>query len=893
MRLPPTRYPLPVRTYRLLLALLLPPRFRRAYADEMALVFADLHAEATRLGGCHGGLRALAAELPGLVRVALRERRAERAERRHRFTDPPRKEDMVESLLQDLRFAGRALRRSPGFAAIAVLTLALGVGANTAIFSIVDGVLLKPLALREPDRLVALGEATTKGDPSGFNTTSPGSFYDWRRQARAMRLAAYTGSEGTLTGRGDPERLLGANVIGGLFDVLGVRPLIGRTLTEADEDPASERAIVLSYGTWRRLFAEDRDVLGRTLTVNGTTRTIVGVMPPTFRFPNGRSEFWVPARFDAQFRVNRDQYFLRAVGRLAPGATVEQARAEMATIAERMRRDWPVYNTDLRIAVRPLQDTIVDDVRTRLFVLMGAVAFVLLITCANLGNLLLARASGRSREIAVRQALGANRGRIVRQLFTESLVLALAGGVAGLLVGKGFLELLLAAQATINLPRAEEIGLDLRVLLFTLGVSVTAGIFFGSLPAWHLARSRSTDALRQGARGSARHQWARNALVVSELALAMMLLVGAGLLLRSFSLLQRVDPGFRTDHLLTFDVSVRGANGASFYPASLERIGALPGVRSAALVSQLPVTGQGISAWFNRLDRPIQPGVTPPAEEYRVVTPSFFATIGLPLKAGRLLMTDDRKERPAVVINQALAKKYYAGEDPIGKEIYLGAPDNRLFERAPIVGVVGDTRDGGLGIDPLPIVYIPHAVMPGWTWFSYVIRTDGQPAAVAAATRAAIRAIDPSVPVRNVRAFDAVLAESVAPARWSTTLLGTFAAIALVMAALGVFGVLSFLVTQRTRELGIRIALGAAPAVVRRMVVGQGLGLAASGLALGLVGAIALTRLMKSLLYGVAPTDPLTYAGVAAVLVGVAVLASYLPARRATRVDPMIALRSE
>jgi putative ABC transport system permease protein len=887
------RPPLAARLYRLLLALLLPPRFRQAYADEMALVFADLYDEATRSGGWRGGLRAFAAELPGLARVALRERRAERAERRHRFTDTPRKEDMLESLLQDLRFAGRALRRSPGFAAIAVLTLALGIGANTAIFSIVDGVLLKPLALREPDRLVALGEGMTSGDPTDFNTTSPGSFYDWQRQARAMRLAAYTGSEGTLTGHGDPERLLGANTIGGLFDVLGVRPFIGRTLIEADDDPASERVIVLSYGAWRRLFGEDRNVLGRTLTLNGTARTIVGVMPPSFRFPTGRAEFWLPARFDAQFRVNRDQYFLRTVGRLAPGATVEQARAEMATIAGRLRRDWPVYNTDLRIVVRPLQDTIVDDVRTRLFVLMGAVAFVLLITCANLGNLLLARASGRSREIAVRQALGANRGRIARQLFTESIVLALAGGAAGLLVGKGFLGLLLAAQATVSLPRAEDIGLDLRVLLFTLGVSVAAGIFFGTLPAWQLARAGSTDALRAGARGSAAHQWARKALVVSELALAMMLLVGAGLLLRSFSLLQQVDPGFRTDHLLTLDVSVRGANSASFYSASLERIRALPGVRSAALVSQLPVTGQGVSAWFNRLERPVPHGVTPPAEEYRVVTPDFFVTIGLPLKSGRLLASDDRKERPAVVINQALATKYYAGEDPIGKELYLGAPDNRLFDRAPIVGVVGDTRDGGLGSDPLPTIYIPHAVMPAWPRLSYVIRTTGQPATVAAAARAAIRATDPSVPVRNVRTFDAVLAESVAPARWSTTLLGTFAAIALVMAALGVFGVLSFLVTQRTRELGIRIALGAAPAVVRRMVVGQGLGLALSGLALGLAGAFALTRLMRTLLYGVAPTDPLTYAGVAAVLVAVAVVASYLPARRATRVDPMIALRAE
>ena len=886
------RRPLAVRLYRALLTLLLPPRFRRDFAYEMALVFADLHAAATRAGGGRCGLRALAAELPGLVRLAIRERRAERAERAHRTTTASRDTDMVDALLQDLRFAGRSLRKSPGFTLVAVLTLALGIGANTAIFSVVDGVLLAPLPLREPERLVAVGEGVEGGAPTDVSVTTPGSFFDWQRQTRAVRLGGFTESAATLTGRGDPERLLGASTVGGFFDVLGVRPLLGRTITPADETPEAERVVVLSHATWRRLFGGDRDVVGRTLTLDGTPRTIVGVMPPSFRFPDGGTAFWVPSRYDAEFRANRDQYFIQVVGRLAPGATLEQARAELAMVGERLQRDWPMYNSGLRIIARPLQDTMVEGVRTRLFVLMAAVAFVLLITCANLGNLLLARASGRRREIAVRQALGAGRVRVARQLLTESLVLALAGGAAGLLVGKGFLELLLAAQATTNLPRVDEIGLDTRVLLFTLGVSVAAGLFFGSLPAWQLARARSGEALRVGTRGSAGQGWARSALVVSELALAMVLLTGAGLLLRSFALLQRVDPGFTADRILTFDVSRRDGD-ASFFPTSLERIRVLPGVRSAAVVSQLPVTGRGIGAWFNRLDRPLPPDVKPTGEAYRVVTPEFFATIGLPLKRGRALTVDDRRERPAVVINEALARKYFDGEEPLGKEIYLGAPDNRLFDRATIVGIVGDTRDAGLGSDPLPTVYIPLAVMPGWPSFSYVVRTTGTPTAVAGLARAAIRALDPTVAVRNVRPFDAVLAESVAPARWSTTLLGVFAAVALVMAALGVFGVLSFVVTQRTRELGIRIALGAAPASVRRMVVRQGLGLAAAGLALGLAGAFALTRLMSSLLYGVAPTDPITYAGVAAMLVGIAAVASWIPALRATRVDPIIALRAE
>ncbi|MEJ7810723.1 MAG: ABC transporter permease [Gemmatimonadaceae bacterium] len=892
------RPPLAVRAYRALLALLLPPRFHRAFAEEMTLVFAELHADATRTGGQGHGLRALAAELPGLIPLAARERRAERAHRSHhdvhahRTTDVPRDENMMDSLLQDLRFIVRALRKSPGFAAIAILTLALGIGANTAIFSVVNGVLLRPLALREPDQLVALGEGASEGTPTDFTVTSPGSFFDWQRQVRTVRIAGFTGSEGTLTGRDEPQQLAGATTIGGLFEVLGVRPLFGRAITPADEDPSAERVIMLSHATWRRLFGEDQRILSRTLTLNGTPRTIVGVMPPSFRFPDGSAEFWVPSRFDDAFRVNRDQYFIQVIGRLAAGASLERARAEMATVAERMRRDWPGYNSGLRIVVRPLQETVVEDVRTRLLVLMGAVAFVLLITCANLGNLLLARASGRRREMAVRLALGAGRGRVTRQLLTESFVLALAGGAAGLLAGKGFLTLLLAAQATTNLPRADEIRLDPTVLLFTLGVSIAAGLFFGSIPAWQFARARSSEALREGTRGNTTHGWVRNALVVSELALAMMLLTGAGLLLRSFSLLQRVSPGFTAERILTFDVSLR-TEQPNFFPTSLERIRALPGVRSAAVISQLPVTGRGIGAWFNRLDRPLPPDLKPTGEAYRVVTPEYFATIGLPLQRGRLLTADDRRGRAAVVINEALAKKYYPNEDPLGREIYLGAPDNRLFDRGTVVGVVGNTRDAGLGSDPLPTVFIPLAVMPAWPALSYVVRTTGNPTAVAASARAVIRSLDANLPVRNVRTLDTVLAEAVAPARWSTTLLGVFAAVALVMAALGVFGVLSFVVTQRTRELGIRIALGAAPSAVRRMVVRQGFGLVAAGLVLGVAGALALTRVMSSLLYGVAPTVPVTYAGVAAVLAAIAALASYLPARRATRVDPLIALRAE
>ena len=453
---------------------------------------------------------------------------------------------------------------------------------------------------------------------------------------------------------------------------------------------------------------------------------------------------------------------------------------------------------------------------------------------------------------------------------------------------------MLAAKGTLNLPRAEEISLDGRVLAFTLVVSVVAGLFFGCIPAWQLASGRSADALREGSRGSSGNSWARNALVVSELALAMILLAGAGLLLRSFDLLRRVNPGVNTERILTFSAAVRGrGQNPTFFPSTLERIRALPGVQAVSLASQLPISGRGSGAWFNRIDRPLPDGVHPTGTAYRVVTPEYFTTVGQGLKLGRFLETSDRPEAPGIVINEALAKVYYPGENPLGKPVYLGAPDNRLFDHAPIVGVVADTHDAGLGSDPIPTVYIPFALMPSWPVFSYVIRTVGDPTSLVAASRQFIHDADPGIPVRNVRTLDAVVSAAVAPARWSTTLLGVFASVALLIAGLGVFGVLSFIVTQRTRELGIRIALGASSTSVRGLVVGRAMLLVSIGVVVGLAGAFALTRFMSTLLYGVTPTDPLTFAGVAGVLLAAAAVASYLPARRATRVDPIIALRAE
>lgn len=870
----------------------------------MLEVFESLHGEARAERGWYGALIVTLAELPGLARFAVAariDRRAEndqaRAAGRRRSSGAviadANEEQLMDSLRLDLRYALRSLWRAPGFTAVAVATLALGIGANTAVFSMVNAILLEPLPYARPHELVALREGQLGAPPTDFHSTSPASFYDWQRQATTMSaMAAYTGAQATLTGRGEPLMLHGVTTVGNLLQLLGVRPALGRAPTPEDES-AGRRVVVLADATWRRIFNADPAVVGSVVTLSGSPATVIGVMPPDFHFPDADAEYWMPANFTPEVKQNRDQYFLDVVARLAPGATVDRARADLETVAARLRTDWALYNTDLRIDVTPLRDSMVGDVRTRLGILMGAVVFVLLIACANLGNLLLARSEARKREIALRQALGAGRTRVIRQLLTESVVLSLAGALAGVVVGWVFLGLMIA-QRSVQLPRVQEIALDARVLAFTLGIAVLAGLAFGLAPALQLARSRSSDALRGAARSTGGHGWLRDALVVSELALAMVLLAGAALLLHSFALLTRVDPGFQNRRLLTFSIALPRQASPTFVEQSLEQLEALPGVRSAAVTSQLPVTGRGIGAWLNISDRPTPPSMTPPAEAYRVISPDYFTTVGVPLLRGMPLTGEERVERaPAVVINDALARKYWPGENPIGKELWMGAPGNQLFPSATIIGVVGNTKDAGLGADPIPTVYVPLGMIPGWRYFSYVVHTTTEPAALAHAAAEVIHRLDPALPIQNVRTMDDQLRESVAPARWSMTLLGVFAALALVLAAIGIFGVLSFLVTQRTRELGIRIALGAAPARVRRMVVGRGVSLALGGTALGLVGALVLGRLMQSMLFGISTTDPLSYAAVVVVLLVIAAIASYLPARRATQVDPMEALRSD
>jgi predicted permease len=879
---------------------LLPPTFPARDADELCAIYDELDRETS--GEFGGAIRTLARELPGLARLVARERsvagRQRRADRRQRRLEHayklPYSEDtsMVESLLQDVRYAARALRKSGSFTAVAIATLALGIGGNTAIFSVVDGVLLEPLAFREPDRVVTvMSEAPSQ--PTSVYGSSPANFNDLRRDTRAAsHIGGFSTALATVIGPGEPESFQAVTTAGDVFGVLGVRPLFGRTLSPNDDSPAAPAAVVLSYETWQHLYGEDRSIVGKSVTINRKQRVVVGVMPPGFRFAAAQADLWMPEQWSPEYAVNRDQYYLQIIARLAPGQTIERFSAELETVANRLRTDHAEYNTDLHLSAAPLQETVVSGVRPRLLMLMGAVGFLLLLTCVNLANLTLARASSRHAEFAVRRALGAGRGRVVRQLLTESVLLATAGGLAGLLVGKALLRVIVAAERT-SLPRVDEIALDPSAVAFAILVSLAAGIAVGILPALRASTAKSMEVLRQGTRGTGAHERARSALVVVELAVALMLLVGAGLLLRSFARLLEVDTGFPTERLLTMQLNV-GAKSVDAVEQSLERLRAIPGVRGAAVTSQLPVTGRGGGAWLNIIDRPTAANETPPAEAYRVVSPDYFSTIGVRLVRGRLPTADDRADRvSAVVVNEALAKRYWPNENAVGKQIVLGAPGNYLMPPSPIVGIVGDTPDAGLASPAIPVVFLPLRVAPWWTSFTYVIRTSGPPAALMSAARRDLRALFPTTAIRNVTTMESVLHDSVAPARLSMRLIGAFAIVALITAALGVFGVLSFVVAQRTRELGIRMALGAAPGDVRRMVIVYGSRLAGAGLVLGLLGSFALTRLISTMLFGVAPRDPLTFGAVSVILLGIGVLASWLPARRATRIDPIAALRSD
>ncbi|HEU4631145.1 MAG TPA: ABC transporter permease [Gemmatimonadaceae bacterium] len=803
----------------------------------------------------------------------------------------------LEELAHDARYALRQLRAAPAFAAVALLTLALGIGANTAIFSVVYGVLLRPLPYAQPEQLVRIFE-TYQGSR---NTVAPPNFLDWRAQSTSFTgLAALADGTMSLTRPGaDPERVPSAWVSANLLDILGTRALLGRTFASGEDAWGAPHVVVLDESLWRRAFGADPAVLGRQITLEGEAYTVIGIVPHGTGFPS-EAEIFAPLAFDpAELPDMRGAHWLRVVGRLKPGVTVDEAASEMATIMRRLEQRYPDKNTDVTSIVMGMRDVMTEDVRTPLLVLLGAVGLVLLIACVNVANLLLARGVGRGGEIAVRAALGAGRGRIARQLVTESLTLALLGGALGVglavLGTKAFVHF-----APGDVPRLDAVRVDGMVLLATLAMAVLVGALAGLGPALQSGRADLNRVLREGGRGAVgRRLRAVEGLAVAEMALAVTLLVGAGLLVRSFDKLRAVDPGFRPERVLTFDVALPEATYGTleqqrtFVDALLTRARALPGARQAAAVFGLPMSGLSFSLTFEVDGRPAPSPAQQPATSVRLATPDYFAAMGIPLIRGRAFTDADRAGAPPVlVINETAARRFFPNGDAIGQRVTLGMSRDSARLGGEIVGVVGDVRDFGLDVEVQPQMYAPFDQWP-MSDLSIVVRTAGEPTTLAAAVRRVVRELDPALPVARLTTLEQSVAESVARPRFYMLLLGSFAASALVLAAVGVYGVIAYAVGRRTREIGVRLALGATATQVLRSVVGRGLVLGLAGLVLGALGATAAARSMRGLLFGIEATDPLSFMVAGVVLLAVAVAAAWVPARRAARVSPVAAMRAE
>jgi predicted permease len=811
--------------------------------------------------------------------------------------------NMIADLWHDIRYGLRALKKNPGFAAISVLTLALGIGANTAIFSVVNSILLRPLPYKDPDRLVILGHAYPKLDL--IAPVSPPGFLSYRDRGNVFESAAVsTGGSVNMTGQGEPERVQGRQVSASFFSTLGVAPIIGRDFTAEEDQPGKEFVAILSQGLWQRSFGGDQNVLGRTITLDGRGYSVVGVMPASFNLYEG-DELWTPLGMPPElYGPSRLQSeFLVMIARLKPGVSLGQAQVAMNTVATQLIKDNPgTFPSDgsWGVSVKLLYEDYVSEIRPALLVLLGAVGFVLLIACANVANLLLARSSARRKEIAIRTALGAGRRRLVRQLLTESVLLSIMGGGLGLLIAIWGVDLLVKLNQH-NIPRAREVSVDARILIFTFGLSLLTGILFGLVPAIQASKTELTEVLKEGGRtsGGAHRTRFRSALVVSEIALALVLLVGAGLMVKSFARLVQVDPGFQTKNILTMQVSLpfvenrKPPEVSAFYRQVVERVRNLPGTESVSTVSILPLSGGVNSGFFAIEGRDVAEGEQQPHSDRRSIGTDYFQTISIPLLKGRYFSAQDGPESPnAVIIDDTLARKYWPGEEPVGKRIsYNRDPKGERIWRE-VVGVVGAIKHRALDADYRGTLYSPHNQVSNSSMF-LVVRSASDPAAMTSAVRGAVQSVDKDVPIYRINTMEKLISESVASKRFSMLLLGIFAAVALVLAAIGLYGVMSYGVSQRTHEIGIRMALGAQARDVLRMVVRQGMVLAIIGMGLGLIGAFALTRVMQRLLFNVSATDPLTFIIVPLVLAAIAVLACYIPARRATRVDPMVALRYE
>jgi putative ABC transport system permease protein len=808
---------------------------------------------------------------------------------------------MISSLLQDLRFAVRAFVRAPRFSVPAVLALALGIGATSAIFSVVRGVMLRPLPYRDPDRIVSIWETSvSRNQPRGI--VAAANFVEWRERNRSL---AYLGMVGparlNLLLDGQPYEIAGLLASADVFSALGVQPILGRTFTTLEDLRDNDAVMILSHEFWQSRLGGRRDVVGSTINANGRIRTVVGVMAPDFSIEGQRADFYIPYGWTIEaLRAATGRGLSHAIGRLRDGVTYAQAVADMTALFTQLEKEAPRRNAGRSVTLVPIHALTVETVRPALMVLSGAVALVLLIACVNVANLLLARSTVRQRELGLRTALGAGRWRLLRQMVTESLLLSLVGGAAGLALAIAFHRGLLALVANrIPVPRLEQVALDLPVVGVTLVTSVATGLLFGLVPAL-LASSTANDALREGGRHGAgpRARRTLGALVVVEVAMSLVLLAGAGLFIRSFIRLQNVDPGFRPENVLTSRVSLPAAryqqtrDATAFLDTAIARIRSLPGVQSAAGVSFLPMAGPGIGTSFYRLDRPRPADGQMPSTQVRPVTSEFFRTMGIRQLAGRDFSETDVADSPQVaLVSEGLAKRQFPAEDPIGKrlQVSVGREGGMQVE---IVGVVGDIKFASLDSETSAAIYIPHSQLSVGL-MTFVVRTAVAPASLANSIAGVVRGLDPELPLADVRTMDDVVGATLARPRTVSALLSAFALIALILAGVGVYGVMSYTVSQRTQEIGVRMALGATPTSIFGMVVGQALRLVGLGLVSGVIVASALTRFVGTLLFQTEPIDPLTFAVTALVLVAVAAFASFIPALRGTRVAPTAALRAE
>jgi putative ABC transport system permease protein len=810
----------------------------------------------------------------------------------------------MTTLLRDIRFAARLLIRRPVFTIIAVLSLALGIGANAAIFSVIDAVLLRPLPYAQPDRLVRLYETAPQ---MPLSSVAPANFYDWQKENNVFsQLAAFGLTDLNLQGVANPERLEAVRATANLFSVLGTKPLLGRTFATGEDQPNAARVVVLSEELWRRHFGSDPRTVSRVISLGGDPYTVIGIMPSRFRFPaDAKTDVWVPLQSDPQLAAQRDSRWLHVIGRLAPDVDLATATSQMHQIAERLAQQYPKEQYGHSVLAVSLRQDITGDIRPALLMLLGAAGLVLLIACANVANLSLARASDRHREVAIRLAVGARRTRLMRQFLTESVLLALLGAMVGLALAYVGTPSLMRLAAS-SVPFAGDVGFNPQVFVFLLVIAVLTGVIFGLVPAFHATRVDLQSDLKegsvQGSPGTGSRRF-RSLLVIAETALALVLLVGAGLLMRAFARLENTGSGMTTHNVLTMHVPVPRqqydtAVSIRFFQPVLQHITAIPGVLSAGLTSALPLQESHNFSLLRIEGRPPDSPGDEPIAEQRIVSPGYFRALGIPVVQGRDVTdhdagTIDSGVRPAgsppavVLINEALAHTYFANHNPIGRRIKVG---DSLW--APIVGVVRDVRESGLETPSAPTMYFSYLQFPQ-NEMTLVISTSAPPMSIVGAVRAAIHSVDPNQPVYDVETMDQVVSNSISDRRFYLSLLGTFAVIAFALAIAGIYGVMSYAVTQRTREIGIRMALGARASSVRRLVVREGMMLVSAGIACGAVMSLLLTHLLSSLLYGVSSTDPITFLCVAILLGGVALVASYVPARRAAAVDPTISLRYE